>query len=76
LAKVDARPPWSSPPQQATPAAQRSAKAASGRASGGSGRRPASGPVRADKADSDAGPASKHWEIIQTGRSGEGDKAP
>jgi hypothetical protein len=68
LAKVDAQPPWSSPPQQAMPAAQRSTKAASGRASGGSGRRPASRPARADKADSDAG----LWEIIQTGQSGEG----
>jgi hypothetical protein len=68
LAKVDVRPSWSSPPQQATPAAQRSAKAASSRPTGGSGRRPASSPVRADKADSDAG----LWEIIQTGQSGEG----
>ena len=46
----------------------RSGRAPRRRATGGSARRPASSPVRADKEGSDAG----LWEIIQTGRSGEG----
>jgi len=65
--QLDAQPPWSSPPQQATPPAKRSRATQSGRAFRNSGRRSASRPVRAGKENSDAG----LWEIIQTGQGGD-----
>jgi hypothetical protein len=60
--------PWFEGTRKAPSGLSVSAQARSGRASRRSGRSSASRPVRAEKKNSDAG----LWEIIQTGRGGEG----